>query len=63
MPNLRASSPIGFFFFGFEMFKSRSTFYVFVIFFFCRSDFKEVVKLLETGQLGGGAGKYMDYDV
>ena len=28
-----------------------------------RSDFKEVVKLLETGELGGGEGKYMDYDV
>ena len=24
---------------------------------------KQVVKLLETGLLGGGAGKYMDYDV
>ena len=28
-----------------------------------RSDFKEVVKLLETGKLGGGEGTYMDYDV
>ncbi len=24
---------------------------------------KQVVKLLETGLLGGGEGKYMDYDV
>ena len=47
------------------MFKTEVYFFIFcvIFFFFCRSDFKEVVKLLETGQLGGGAGKYMDYDV
>jgi len=28
-----------------------------------RADFKEVVKLLETGRLQGPEGKYMDYGV
>ncbi len=46
------------------MFKTEVFFFFFNLFFLLRrSDFKEVVKLLETGQLGGGAGKYMDYDV